>query len=98
MVCWLRAVLCLAHAMLCLVIAMATLCSALLCAPSGHAGSFSCLPLALLPPQPHPPTHTRTCRRFQQVFVDQPSVTDTVSILRGLRERYEVRPPRLAVV
>src|SRR5256885_2631171 len=29
-------------------------------------------------------------RRFQPVFVDQPSVEDTVSILRGLRERYEV--------
>jgi ATP-dependent Clp protease ATP-binding subunit ClpB len=29
-------------------------------------------------------------RRFQQVFVDQPSVQDTISILRGLKERYEV--------
>jgi ATP-dependent Clp protease ATP-binding subunit ClpB len=29
-------------------------------------------------------------RRFQQVFVDQPNVEDTISILRGLRERYEV--------
>ncbi|EFN53397.1 hypothetical protein CHLNCDRAFT_137194 [Chlorella variabilis] len=29
-------------------------------------------------------------RRFQQVYVDQPSVTDTISILRGLRERYEL--------
>ena len=29
-------------------------------------------------------------RRFQQVFVDQPSVEETISILRGLRERYEV--------
>jgi ATP-dependent Clp protease ATP-binding subunit ClpB len=29
-------------------------------------------------------------RRFQQVFVDQPSVADTISILRGLRERYEL--------
>jgi ATP-dependent Clp protease ATP-binding subunit ClpB len=29
-------------------------------------------------------------RRFQQVYVDQPSVEDTISILRGLRERYEV--------
>ena len=28
-------------------------------------------------------------RRFQQVFVDQPSVEDTVSILRGLKDRYE---------
>lgn len=27
-------------------------------------------------------------RRFQQVYVDQPNVADTISILRGLRERY----------
>ena len=29
-------------------------------------------------------------RRFQPVLVDEPSVEDTISILRGLRERYEV--------
>ena len=29
-------------------------------------------------------------RRFQTVFVDQPSVEETISILRGLKERYEV--------
>ena len=29
-------------------------------------------------------------RRFQPVMVDQPSVEETISILRGLRERYEV--------
>jgi ATP-dependent Clp protease ATP-binding subunit ClpB len=29
-------------------------------------------------------------RRFQPVTVDQPSVEDTISILRGLRDRYEV--------
>jgi ATP-dependent Clp protease ATP-binding subunit ClpB len=29
-------------------------------------------------------------RRFQQIYVDQPSVEDTVSILRGLKERYAV--------
>ncbi|MCX7624228.1 MAG: ATP-dependent chaperone ClpB [Thermomicrobium sp.] len=29
-------------------------------------------------------------RRFQPVFVDEPSVEDTISILRGLRERYEL--------
>ncbi len=29
-------------------------------------------------------------RRFQPVMVDQPNVEDTISILRGLRERYEV--------
>ncbi len=29
-------------------------------------------------------------RRFQQVFVGEPTVDDTVAILRGLKERYEV--------
>jgi len=29
-------------------------------------------------------------RRFQPVMVDQPTVEDTISILRGLRERYEI--------
>lgn len=28
-------------------------------------------------------------RRFQPVFVDEPSIEDTISILRGLKERYE---------
>jgi len=28
-------------------------------------------------------------RRFQPIFVDQPSVEDTISILRGLKEKYE---------
>jgi len=28
-------------------------------------------------------------RRFQQVFVSQPSVEDTISILRGIKEKYE---------
>lgn len=29
-------------------------------------------------------------RRFQRVIVDEPSVEDTISILRGLKERYEI--------
>ncbi len=29
-------------------------------------------------------------RRFQKVLVDQPSVEDTISILRGLKERFEI--------
>ncbi len=29
-------------------------------------------------------------RRFQQIYVDQPSVEDTIAILRGLKERYEL--------
>ena len=35
-------------------------------------------------------TDTALERRFQPVLVDQPSVEDTVSILRGLKERYEI--------
>src|SRR6202023_1484268 len=31
-------------------------------------------------------------RRFQQVSVGEPSVEDTIGILRGLKERYEVHP------
>ena len=33
-------------------------------------------------------------RRFQPVLVNEPSVEDTISILRGLRERYEAAPWR----
>lgn len=29
-------------------------------------------------------------RHFQQVYVDQPGIKDTISILRGLKERYEL--------
>ena len=29
-------------------------------------------------------------RRFQPVMVDQPTVEDTISILRGIKDRYEV--------
>jgi len=29
-------------------------------------------------------------RRFQSVYVDQPSVEDTIAILRGLKEKYEI--------
>src|SRR5204863_2744792 len=29
-------------------------------------------------------------RRFQPVFVDEPSVEDTISILRGIKEKYEL--------
>ena len=45
------------------------------------------------PPTHHPPELLQDPaleRRFQQVYVDQPSVEDTISILRGLRERYEL--------
>ena len=28
-------------------------------------------------------------RRFQQVYVAEPSVTDTISVLRGMKEKYE---------
>ena len=31
-------------------------------------------------------------RRFQQVIVNEPSAAETISILRGIKEKYEVRP------
>lgn len=34
--------------------------------------------------------HGTLARRLQQVYVEQPSPEDTISILRGLKERYEV--------
>ena len=34
-------------------------------------------------------------RRFQPVQVDEPTVEDTISILRGLKERMPRRPGRL---
>ena len=33
-------------------------------------------------------------RRFQPVMVNEPTVEDTIAILRGLKERYEVYPRR----
>ena len=32
----------------------------------------------------------RLARRFQQILVEEPSIEDTISILRGLKEKYEV--------
>lgn len=37
-------------------------------------------------------------RRFQPVMVDEPTVEDTISILRGLKDRYEVFQDRKSVV
>src|SRR5690606_34218945 len=31
-------------------------------------------------------------RRFQPIVVDEPSVEDTISILRGIKQKYEVHP------
>ncbi|MES2214654.1 MAG: ATP-dependent chaperone ClpB [Pseudomonadota bacterium] len=33
---------------------------------------------------------TALARRFQSVYVDEPSVADTISILRGIKEKYEM--------
>lgn len=40
--------------------------------------------------QKHVEKDAALARRFQPVFVDEPSVSDTVSILRGLKEKYEL--------
>lgn len=53
---------------------------------SQHSPIFPCP----TPPHPRPLPPLPPRSRFQQVYVDQPSVTDTISILRGLRERYEL--------
>jgi ATP-dependent Clp protease ATP-binding subunit ClpA len=41
-------------------------------------------------PQAHREGQAALERRFQPVFVGEPSVEDTITILRGLKERYEV--------
>ena len=38
----------------------------------------------------HVETDAALARRFQPVFIEEPTVEDTVSILRGLKEKYEV--------
>jgi len=40
--------------------------------------------------QKHVEKDAALARRFQPVFVDEPSVEDSISILRGLKERYEL--------
>jgi ATP-dependent Clp protease ATP-binding subunit ClpB len=40
--------------------------------------------------QKHVEKDAALARRFQPVFVDEPTVSDTVSILRGIKEKYEV--------
>lgn len=40
--------------------------------------------------QKHVEKDAALARRFQSVFVDEPTVEDTVSILRGLKEKYEL--------
>ncbi|MCB9994699.1 MAG: ATP-dependent chaperone ClpB [Hyphomicrobiaceae bacterium] len=40
--------------------------------------------------QKHVEKDAALARRFQPVFVDEPSVEDTISILRGLKEKYEL--------
>ena len=32
----------------------------------------------------------RLARRFQQIIIDEPSIEDSISILRGIKEKYEV--------
>ncbi|OMO81041.1 Chaperonin ClpA/B [Corchorus capsularis] len=41
------------------------------------------------PPPDEIPANAAFERRFQQVYVAEPSVVDTISILRGLKEKYE---------
>ena len=61
-----------------------------LLSPAGR-GELHCIGATI--PQRVPSVHRKDAaleRRFQPVMVDEPTVEDTISILRGLKERYEV--------
>jgi hypothetical protein len=61
--------------------------------PRANAG-FKILDASIAPSAPPAPTKNiekdaALERRFQPIQVDEPSVEDTVAILKGLRDRYE---------
>lgn len=59
--------------------------------PALARGELRCIGATTLKEyQKHIEKDAALARRFQPVFVDEPSVEDTVTILRGLREKYEV--------
>jgi ATP-dependent Clp protease ATP-binding subunit ClpB len=59
--------------------------------PALARGELQCIGATTLDEyRKHIETDAALERRFQQVFVGQPSVEDTIAILRGLKERYEV--------
>jgi len=59
--------------------------------PSLARGDLHCIGATTLDEyRKHVEKDAALARRFQPVFVGEPSVQDTISILRGLKERYEV--------
>src|SRR5690349_2769950 len=59
--------------------------------PALARGELRCVGATTLPEyQKHIEKDAALERRFQQVYVGEPSVEDTIAILRGLKERYEV--------
>jgi ATP-dependent Clp protease ATP-binding subunit ClpB len=59
--------------------------------PALARGELHCIGATTLDEyQKHIEKDAALARRFQTVFVSEPTVTDTISILRGLKEKYEV--------
>src|SRR5690349_17511397 len=59
--------------------------------PALARGELRCVGATTLPEyQKHIEKDAALERRFQQVYVGEPTVEDTIAILRGLKERYEV--------
>ncbi len=59
--------------------------------PALARGELHCIGATTLDEyQKHVEKDAALARRFQPVFVEEPSVEDTISILRGLKEKYEV--------
>ena len=59
--------------------------------PALARGELHCIGATTLDEyQKHVEKDAALVRRFQPVYVDEPSVADTVSILRGLKEKYEL--------
>src|ERR1700734_1060422 len=58
--------------------------------PALARGELHCIGATTLDEyQKHVEKDAALARRFQPVYVDEPSVEDTISILRGLKEKYE---------
>src|ERR1700752_1791519 len=59
--------------------------------PALARGELHCIgPTTLDEYQKHVEKDAALARRFQPVFVSEPSVEDTISILRGIKEKYEL--------
>jgi len=58
--------------------------------PRWRAASLHCIGATTLDEyQKHVEKDAALARRFQPIFVSEPTVEDTISILRGLKDKYE---------